>query len=98
MNAIYTNFIFRAIAIIKRDATADKLLPLIQPELDATFGASRKSCRFAVRSSGLLEDGSELSCAGQNETFLGVDEDSICGKIVSCWASLYTWQSVSYRM
>lgn len=30
-----------------------------------------KNSRFAVRSSGLTEDGEELSCAGQNQTFLG---------------------------
>ncbi|GAB0097107.1 uncharacterized protein DMENIID0001_127060 [Sergentomyia squamirostris] len=54
--------------------------------------------RYAVRSSGISEDGSDASAAGQNETFLGVSTvEEIHRSIVKCWASLYTFQSVQYR-
>lgn len=54
--------------------------------------------RMAVRSSAIGEDGEDASSAGQNETFLGVqDLDGIFGAIRKCWASLYTYRSVEYR-
>lgn len=81
-------------------ATAEKdIRPLVESHLQQLFGKSRPSTlRFAVRSSGVLEDGSDVSCAGQNETFLGVDEASIPDKIVQCWASAFTYKSVIYRL
>lgn len=54
--------------------------------------------KFAVRSSGTLEDMADLSCAGQNETFLNVSFELISEKVVDCWASLFTTQSVYYRL
>lgn len=33
------------------------------------------TARFAVRSSGITEDGEETSTAGQNETFLGLSSN-----------------------
>lgn len=56
------------------------------------------SKRFAVRSSGITEDGEESSAAGQNETFLGLKtNEEIFDAIAKCWASLYSFQSVQYR-
>ncbi len=57
------------------------------------------SVRFAVRSSAVGEDSSDLSAAGQNETVLGCagDVDSLCRALAQCWASLYAYQSVEYR-
>ena len=54
---------------------------------------------FAVRSSAVGEDSEELSSAGQNKTLLGVHGEltDILVAIQSCWASLYTLQSVQYR-
>lgn len=54
---------------------------------------------FAVRSSAVGEDTEDLSSAGQNKTLLGVcgELTDILEAIQSCWASLYTWQSVQYR-
>lgn len=54
---------------------------------------------FAVRSSAVGEDSKDLSSAGQNKTLLGVcgELKDILEAIQSCWASLYTWQSVQYR-
>ena len=56
------------------------------------------SRRFAVRSSAVGEDSEETSAAGQNSTFLGIqDAENILKYIAHCWASLYTYQSVEYR-
>lgn len=56
------------------------------------------SSRFAVRSSGVTEDGEESSAAGQNETFLGLREnEEVFNGVLKCWASLYSYQSVQYR-
>lgn len=56
------------------------------------------TARFAVRSSGVAEDGEEASAAGQNDTFLGLRTSTDVFKaIIKCWASLYTFQSVQYR-
>lgn len=54
--------------------------------------------RFAVRSSGITEDGEESSAAGQNETFLGLKtNEEVFDAVVKCWASLFSFQSVHYR-
>ena len=54
--------------------------------------------KLAVRSSAIGEDGKELSCAGQNDTFLGVlGKDNVISSIAKCWASLYSYRSVEYR-
>ncbi|XP_076267913.1 rifampicin phosphotransferase-like [Rhynchophorus ferrugineus] len=56
------------------------------------------SISWAVRSSAMGEDSEELSAAGQNETILGCRSDKeIISAVATCWASLYTYQSVQYR-
>ena len=54
--------------------------------------------RFAVRSSGVLEDGSDMSAAGQDETCLGVKEEQVPLKVLAFWASLFTFQSGRYKI
>lgn len=55
--------------------------------------------KLAVRSSAIGEDSAELSSAGQNESFLGLSYlDEVLRSIQMCWASLYTVQSVKYRV
>uniref|UniRef100_A0AC34R4G5 Pyruvate phosphate dikinase AMP/ATP-binding domain-containing protein n=1 Tax=Panagrolaimus sp. JU765 TaxID=591449 RepID=A0AC34R4G5_9BILA len=44
------------------------------------------------------EDGSELSSAGQLETFLSVKADEIPEKILLCWASNYRREILNYRI
>lgn len=57
------------------------------------------SLKVAVRSSAIGEDGVESSSAGQNETFLGVHGiDEVLIAVQTCWASLFTAQSVIYRI
>ncbi len=52
----------------------------------------------AVRSSATTEDAADASFAGLQDTYLWVtDADSLLHKIRSCWASLYSSESLSYR-
>jgi pyruvate,water dikinase len=52
----------------------------------------------AVRSSATTEDSAEASFAGLQDTYLWVTrENSLIDKIRSCWASLYSLESLSYR-
>ncbi|MES2625216.1 MAG: PEP/pyruvate-binding domain-containing protein [Pseudomonadota bacterium] len=53
----------------------------------------------AVRSSATSEDSAEASFAGLQDTYLWVKtEAELISKIRSCWASLYSPESVSYRL
>jgi|GEM_PF-436539 len=51
----------------------------------------------AVRSSATAEDSKSASFAGQQDTFLGVDETGLIGSIEKCMASLFSPRAVSYR-
>ncbi len=53
----------------------------------------------AVRSSATTEDADDASFAGLQDTFLWVlNSESLKASIRSCWASLYSVESVSYRL
>ncbi len=52
----------------------------------------------AVRSSATAEDTAGTSFAGMHDTFANIlGTDSLCGRIVDCWASLYGERVISYR-
>jgi pyruvate,water dikinase len=51
----------------------------------------------AVRSSATTEDAADASFAGLQDTYLWVQADALVRKIRSCWASLYSLESLSYR-
>lgn len=52
----------------------------------------------AVRSSATAEDLPDASFAGQQETFLNIENiDSLNKAIVDCWASLWTARAMAYR-
>lgn len=52
----------------------------------------------AVRSSATTEDAADASFAGLQDTYLWVGEaDAVIAKIRSCWASLYSVESLNYR-
>jgi pyruvate,water dikinase len=52
----------------------------------------------AVRSSGTAEDLSDVSFAGQQDTFLNVsDAVDLIEKIKACWASLWSDRAIAYR-
>jgi pyruvate,water dikinase len=53
----------------------------------------------AVRSSATTEDAADASFAGLQDTYLWVTAaDAVMRKIRSCWASLYSLESLSYRL
>ena len=53
---------------------------------------------LAVRSSATTEDAADASFAGLQDTYLWVqDLDQTLHRVRSCWASLYSVESVSYR-
>jgi pyruvate, water dikinase len=53
----------------------------------------------AVRSSATSEDSAEASFAGLQDTYLWVKGiDSLVDRVRACWASLYSPESVSYRL
>lgn len=62
------------------------------------LGESGPPQAVAVRSSATTEDSADASFAGLQDTYLWVTrDDSVLGKIRSCWASLYSLESLSYR-
>lgn len=53
----------------------------------------------AVRSSATGEDGLDASFAGLQDTFLWVrDDDALLSRLRACWASLFSVESVCYRL
>lgn len=53
----------------------------------------------AIRSSATSEDSAEASFAGLQDTYLWVrGEDEVLKWVQACWASLYSTESVSYRL
>ena len=62
------------------------------------LGGSGSAPAVAVRSSATTEDSAEASFAGLQDTYLWVTQaDAVAAKIRSCWASLYSTESLSYR-
>jgi pyruvate, water dikinase len=62
-------------------------------------GGSAPAPAVAVRSSATTEDSADASFAGLQDTYLWVMQaDSVIAKIRSCWASLYSLESLSYRL
>jgi pyruvate,water dikinase len=54
---------------------------------------------YAVRSSATAEDLPTASFAGQQDTYLNIiGKEAILKHIIKCWASLFTYRAVIYRM
>ena len=51
----------------------------------------------AVRSSATAEDLPEASFAGQQDTYLNVNEKDLLNSVQKCWASLFTSRAIYYR-
>jgi len=59
---------------------------------------SAEDAPVAVRSSATMEDGSDASFAGLQDTFLWVrGEAAVLDAVRRCWASLYSEPSIAYR-
>lgn len=53
----------------------------------------------AVRSSACAEDGDDASYAGQQETYLFVDDfDAVMTRVVDCWLSFFSERALFYRL
>jgi pyruvate,water dikinase len=64
----------------------------------ALLGGAGPAPIVAVRSSATTEDAVDASFAGLQDTYLWVMQpDDVLHKIRSCWASLYSVESISYR-
>jgi len=59
--------------------------------------ANDDQLHVAVRSSATAEDLPEASFAGQQETYLGVNQKNYIESIKKCWASLFTARAIYYR-
>lgn len=54
--------------------------------------------KVAVRSSAVAEDSEAASYAGQQETYLFIEEaDEVCRRVVDCWASFFSERALFYR-
>ena len=73
---------------------------VLHDEIVAAYGElaeEDESPYVAVRSSATAEDLPSASFAGQQETYLDVDADSLIDRIRDCWASLFTPRAIYYR-
>jgi len=77
------------------------LPPAVSDEISSAHNALSESGRqepVAVRSSATTEDAIDASFAGLQDTYLWVtDFEQTLQKVRSCWASLYSIESVAYR-
>lgn len=66
--------------------------------VDELVGLGVAEPLFAVRSSGIGEDGTAASYAGLHETELGVQPGGIESAVRRCWASLWSAPALAYRV
>jgi len=92
-------FVCRTVALFESTTVCKTVSFEVFNHLHRLLDSLSKPQFFAVRSSAVGEDSEDLSSAGQNKTVLGVHGEcaDILVAIQSCWASLYTLQSVQYR-
>lgn len=63
-----------------------------------SLGESGRAPVVAVRSSATTEDSADASFAGLQDTYLWMTQaESVMRRVRSCWASLYSLESLSYR-
>ena len=77
-----------------------QLPPDVLEEIAAAHAAlcGGRTNPVAVRSSATTEDATDASFAGLQDTYLWVtDPADVLRKVRSCWASLYSVESISYR-
>src|ERR1700689_3221206 len=88
-------------AEIRARVTAEALPADVLDEIASAHAAlcgGEGQTPVAVRSSATTEDAADASFAGLQDTYLWVTQaDSVLRKIRSCWGSLYSPESLSYR-
>jgi phosphohistidine swiveling domain-containing protein len=68
----------------------------IASEIESEF--TKLGAEFvAVRSSATAEDGAKNAWAGQLDSFLNTNEETLLENVKKCWASLFTPRAVFYR-
>lgn len=73
---------------------SDNMIKEILSDCKNIFG---EDYRISVRSSAPIEDGKNLSFAGQFDTYLNVSESFVIEKILACIASFWSIGVISYR-
>jgi pyruvate,water dikinase len=75
----------------------------LRGKLDRSFeGDVRDYCArvgaryYAVRSSGIVEDGTSASWAGQFDTYLGIEQEMVPARIYDCWRSPGSAHATAY--
>ena len=63
----------------------------------AELGKGAAQSGVAVRSSATTEDAADASFAGLQDTYLWVKSQQVQERVRSCWGSLYSVESMSYR-
>jgi|HubBroStandDraft_4_1064222.scaffolds.fasta_scaffold57403_2 pyruvate,water dikinase len=74
---------------------ADVAEPIASAVEELNIGAAESG--VAVRSSATTEDASDASFAGLQDTYLWVKRQQVQDRVRSCWGSLYSVESMSYR-
>ena len=78
-------------ALVEQKPIADSVLRDVDHALD-----NLDASHYAVRSSGLVEDSTAGSYAGQFDTFLYVQRATVIEHIRRCWASAFTARNLVY--
>jgi pyruvate,water dikinase len=89
-------------AEVRAKVEAAQLPPDVLAEVSAAHGqlcgGGNEATPVAVRSSATTEDAVDASFAGLQDTYLWVTSlQQVLDKVRSCWASLYSLESVTYR-
>ncbi|XP_064460577.1 rifampicin phosphotransferase-like isoform X2 [Ornithodoros turicata] len=88
----------RAVKNIRNMALPNELKKQIRNALFLALDGDIETKRFAVRSSCTGEDTSEMSGAGQLETFLGIRGiEAVYEAVVKCWASQFSPVAIQYK-
>lgn len=69
----------------------------IEKEIEESF-SDLQADLVAVRSSATAEDGSSASWAGELESYLNTNRDTLHENIQRCWASLFSPRAITYRI
>lgn len=82
-----------------RDEILDKEVSeeISEDILESYDNAFSEESRVAVRSSATSEDMDDSSFAGQQDTYLNIEKDSLVQKVKECWSSLFTERACLYR-
>ncbi len=85
--------------IVKAHSIADDIVTLIEKNKHNIFKIQLEDGqKYAVRSSGIGEDGGKHSFAGMGKTTLNVPKQQVYFEILKCWKSFYSNTAVNYML